>query len=941
MRFLLVVLVLVGCGSDPEVVVPVEDAGVLEPGTSDVSSVPGPDVADSPDAEADSATPDGVDPPDTGGPADADDPPDAGEPTDTADTADTNDPPDVPPLTANPGPWSIAERTFARTPHGHVAGVVCHNCYEDDAADIAGNLAGTLAQLHAAIQGEADILELDVAVVDGDLRVTHDDNQNQAAVPLVQVLADPAIVAANQLLYIEIKSLVMSTDALSALLDALATDGLARHGRPVVLRVFQARREHLLAAQALLADQSWAEIAPHVRFHEIFHQANAVDPAGWQALFDETAASGFDGVEVRHTAHNLHSGLRYAQSLGLTTGVWTLPKSHGSAHIAAWRSATDSLVTDYPVAAARAVVEEDNALVYFNTWDQFNTWDPLDSSSLSLFRADDTVHSVSLAGGPTLVQQPAGQGLFGGALTFDGTAGLDLGPVVRIAPRTGFLASVVVSFDDPSAAGVQQILGNSDQAGFYLDLKDGVLRFGMRTGVDGYTTATRAASDLIAGESYLITGAWDGDGGVRLWVNGSDDDVVVASATGSMIPSASPLLVGADPQGIAESRYYLSGRIQHAQVLRWAPHDCLTQSECVNEVVVVVGTSTNGEFAGTNDLMQVCLGDWCFPLDNGEVNDNEWGQVDHHIRPVHGPLSFDTVRLLPAAGQGGDAWRPGCLAVVADGELLYCYDQIQPLLVGSDPGDAPEFTDVGNTLSCGSCYGSRITHGPMIGDSGPGRMTVWLRAGSGVSVAVRWSTDPALANPTVGPALQTRQADDFVTRVAAEGLPVDTLIYYQIEIDGTPEGPIHSTRSAPAAQGQTTAVYGSCMKYSFDATYPVFDAVQAEDPDLLLLLGDNHYANTTDPDRLAYFYLQSRASPGFASVLSSAQTATTWDDHDYTGNNTDGSVASKMWARVAFERYWANADYADDASAGVWHSFVRGDVEYFLIDDRWYRDSAA
>ncbi len=116
------------------------------------------------------------------------------------------------------------------------------------------------------------------------------------------------------------------------------------------------------------------------------------------------------------------------------------------------------------------------------------------------------------------------------------------------------------------------ILNKSDSGAFALELfnpPDGPtqLRFGVFAG--GYHYATFPASGLNSDDTYLLIGAYDGDGSVRLWVDNKPDSVTTNSASGGVGQNDSPVVLGADPQGATERGYFFSGKIQHAMVLSW------------------------------------------------------------------------------------------------------------------------------------------------------------------------------------------------------------------------------------------------------------------------------------------------------------------------------------------------------------------------------------
>jgi len=72
-------------------------------------------------------------------------------------------------------------------------------------------------------------------------------------------------------------------------------------------------------------------------------------------------------------------------------------------------------------------------------------------------------------------------------------------------------------------------------------------------------------------------------------------------------------------------------------------------------------------------------------------------------------------------------------------------------------------------------------------------------------------------------------------------------------------------------------------------------------------------------------------------MMSSVPILAIWDDHDFVGNNTDGSEAGKDVALRAFKEYWANPSYGTDVTPGVFFQTSYGDIDFFAIDDRYWR----
>jgi len=342
----------------------------------------------------------------------------------------------------------------------------------------------------------------------------------------------------------------------------------------------------------------------------------------------------------------------------------------------------------------------------------------------------------------------------------------------------------------------------------------------------------------------------------------------------------------------------------------------------------------------TDDKMWACLSDTdCYDLNNAEINERELGQVDHHVYNPTGLTyeAIDRVSLKVGEGSGSNAWVPICMAVIVDGDLMYCHNDLD-VVMGDNvaSGEVMEWIDDNPVRkSCGSCYVSPLTHGPMVGHTTSNSSTIWVRTTASFPVRVRASTSADFEDAIWSDTAHPKLSDDFTAELLLPGLQADTRYFYEVWVDGTVESkPDVTFRTAPTGPSQFRVAFGSCAKY---AQQPVFNAVAASQPDILLMIGDNHYANSTDPARLSFFYRATRDILPFAAVLSETPTWAVWDDHDYTGNNTDGTVVGKENALAAFKQYWANPSYGSANWPGIWHSFQWGDVEFFMLDDRYYR----
>ena len=131
---------------------------------------------------------------------------------------------------------------------------------------------------------------------------------------------------------------------------------------------------------------------------------------------------------------------------------------------------------------------------------------------------------------------------------------------------------------------------------------------------------------------------------------------------------------------------------------------------------------------------------------------------------------------------------------------------------------------------------------------------------------------------------------------------------------------------------------------AYGGEYGIFTAMAAEQPDMMLWLGDNIYLREVDfGSRSGYRhrYDQARALPELKTLWSACPHYAIWDDHDYGPNDCDGAWIHKDWALEAFKAYWPNPGYGvSDRVEGIATAFRFSDVDFFLLDNRWNRVNA-
>ncbi|ANJ66134.1 phosphodiesterase [Halothiobacillus diazotrophicus] len=124
--------------------------------------------------------------------------------------------------------------------------------------------------------------------------------------------------------------------------------------------------------------------------------------------------------------------------------------------------------------------------------------------------------------------------------------------------------------------------------------------------------------------------------------------------------------------------------------------------------------------------------------------------------------------------------------------------------------------------------------------------------------------------------------------------------------------------------------------------YEIYEPMAREQADLMVWLGDNLYFREPDllsPEGMSLRYRKDRAFAPLQKFLRSTPQVAIWDDHDYGPNDSEMSFQFKGHALELFKTYWANPSYGLPGSPGVFTKVSQYDADFFLLDDRWYRDA--
>ncbi|HLF62772.1 MAG TPA: alkaline phosphatase D family protein [Saprospiraceae bacterium] len=250
-----------------------------------------------------------------------------------------------------------------------------------------------------------------------------------------------------------------------------------------------------------------------------------------------------------------------------------------------------------------------------------------------------------------------------------------------------------------------------------------------------------------------------------------------------------------------------------------------------------------------------------------------------------------------------------------------------------------------------------LQSGPMAGYSDMLEVTIWVQTKCAQDVQLRYWLSGHPDTSWLSDPVTTSAEHGFCAHLIANRVTPGNNYNYEILIDDeTMELPYSTTFvTQPLWQWRTNPadfsfVAGSCAYVNeevydrpgkpYGGDYHIFSAIQADDPDMMVWLGDNIYLREVDWNTKTGIYhrnTHTRSLPELQPLLASTHHYATWDDHDYGPNDSDRSYWGKDITLQAFKDFWANPNYGVGGTEGITGTFFREDCQFFIMDNRWYR----
>jgi hypothetical protein len=194
----------------------------------------------------------------------------------------------------------------------------------------------------------------------------------------------------------------------------------------------------------------------------------------------------------------------------------------------------------------------------------------------------------------------------------------------------------------------------------------------------------------------------------------------------------------------------------------------------------------------------------------------------------------------------------------------------------------------------------------------------------------RSETEP-VTQSQIAATLANLLGEEYKSEVPQAGAPISEVIQ-----------PAKASDAKVEPQPLSRIAFGSCATQ--ERPQPIWDAVAATKPELLLLLGDNIYADTENMGVMKAKYDKFAAMPGFKALRESVPILATWDDHDLGVNDGGSDYPKKVESQKLFLDFFGEPeDSPRRKQAGVYSAKVFGPegkrVQVSMLDTRYFRSS--
>lgn len=247
---------------------------------------------------------------------------------------------------------------------------------------------------------------------------------------------------------------------------------------------------------------------------------------------------------------------------------------------------------------------------------------------------------------------------------------------------------------------------------------------------------------------------------------------------------------------------------------------------------------------------------------------------------------------------------------------------------------------------------SKLAAGPVFGHVGTESMGVWVMVRETRNITFLLDSEyGAQARQSLPLGSMDYYGDYFPILLQFGGLRPGTEYHLSLELDGQKWERTWSFFTLDnSSEGEVTFLLGSCAYVGKGMgklveppgkNHEIFLSMLQQKADFMLWLGDNVYllnGEYRSYKRMMKKMIKVRVNPEMNAFLTSMPQYAIWDDHDYGPNDGDRRWKNKDLSLEVFTRFWPNPGFGTETTTGNFCSFRQKDCEFFLLDDRYYRD---
>lgn len=250
-----------------------------------------------------------------------------------------------------------------------------------------------------------------------------------------------------------------------------------------------------------------------------------------------------------------------------------------------------------------------------------------------------------------------------------------------------------------------------------------------------------------------------------------------------------------------------------------------------------------------------------------------------------------------------------------------------------------------------------IKAGPMVTHADMRQVTIWLQMSSECNVSIQYAPIGQSSLSKKTKVYHADQQDNHCLHIVLDSIEQGKRYAYEIFVNEQKLQISYPLECAapPLWQWRTDppifkVALGSCFYVNetpfdrpgkpYGGELGILNSILNKKPDLMVWLGDNVYLREVDwTSKLGILrrYEHTRSIPELQPLLGSVHHYAIWDDHDFGPNDSDRGYVLKQEARDIFKQFWGNPTYGNAKQEGIYTTFQWGDVQFFLLDNRFFR----